>query len=139
MPRHASETALAIITLIVALVHFTLETWFHLKWGQPLQALIVDYISVALMLTGAGRSLQLRSGRGSAAGLLAVGWAYALGFGWRSVFGRLELLATGTRPANGEPMATIVIVLIVALTIVAIILAWALALAWRQSPAAGSA
>lgn len=42
MPRHRSETALAIVTLIATFLHFTLETWYHFLWGQPLQALIVD-------------------------------------------------------------------------------------------------
>jgi len=129
--RHGSETALAIVTLIAAILHFTLETWFHLKWGQPLQALLVDYICNALMLLGALRSLCVRPG--SAAGLLAAGWAYALGFGWRSVFGRLAQLEAGAAPANGEPTATIVVILIAALIVVALALAWSLALAWRQS------
>jgi len=83
------------------------------------------------MLLGALRSLRVRPG--SAAGLLAAGWAYALGFGWRSVFGRLAQLEAGTAPANGEPTATIVGILIVALIVVAFALAWSLALAWRQS------
>jgi hypothetical protein len=131
MIRHKSETALAIFTLIAAATHFTLETWFHLKWGQPLQALIVDYICNALMLLGGIASLRVRPG--SAAGLLAAGWAYALGFSWRSVFGRLEMIEAGTRPSNGEPMSVIVTVLIGVLIVVAIVLAWSLALAWRQS------
>lgn len=129
--RHRSETALAIFTLVAAATHFTLETWFHLKWGQPLQALIVDYICNALMLLGGIASLRARPG--SAAGLLAAGWAYALGFGWRSVFGRLELIEAGTRPANGEPISAIVTLLIGVLILVAIVLIWSLALAWRQS------
>lgn len=133
MVRHKSETALAVFTLVAALVHFAGETWFHFKWGQPLQALIVDYICNALMLLGGIRSLLVRPG--SAAGLLAAGWAYALGFGWRSVFGRLELLESGTAASNGEPVAVIVQILIVALAIVAVVLLWALALAWRQSRA----
>ena len=131
MPRHRSETALAIFTLIAAATHFTLETWFHLKWGQPLQALIVDYICVALMLLGGVRSLAARPG--SAAGLLAAGWGYALGFSWRSVFGRLELLESGVRASNGEPTQKVVTLLIAVLVIVAVVLAWSLALAWRQS------
>jgi hypothetical protein len=130
MPRHASETPLATFTLLAAFVHFTAETWFHFTWGQPLQALIVDYICNALMLLGGIRSLQMRPG--SAAGLLVAGWAYALGFGWRSVFGRLAMQADGIAPANGEP-GWIVTVLIGALTIVALVLLWALALTWRQS------
>lgn len=83
------------------------------------------------MLLGALRSLRVRPG--SAAGLLAAGWGYALGFGWRSVFGRLAQLEAGAVPANGEPTATIVWILIVALIVVAFALVWSLALAWRQS------
>ncbi|NYT40132.1 hypothetical protein HZY97_05150 [Sphingomonas sp. R-74633] len=135
MIRHRSETALAILTLFAAATHFTLETWYHLTWGQPLQALLVDYICNALMLLGGMRSLIVRPG--SAAGLLVAGWAYALGFGWRSVFGRLEAMSNGIRAANGEPTGTIVIVLLVALGIVAVVLLWALALAWRQSAKTG--
>lgn len=129
--RHGSETALATVTLVAAILHFTLETWYHLRWGQPLQALLVDYICNALMLLGALRSLRVRPS--SAAGLLAAGWAYALGFGWRSVFGRLAQLDAGHSASNGEPTATIVIVPIAALTVVALVLVWSLALAWRQS------
>jgi hypothetical protein len=109
-----------------------LETYYHVMWGQPLQALLVDYICNALMLLGGWRSLAVRPG--SAAGLLAAGWAFALGFGWRSVFGRLELQATGTAPVNNEPSAVLPI-LMVALSIVVIVLLWSLTLAWMQSRA----
>ncbi len=129
--RHRSETALAVLTLFAAAIHFTLETWYHLTWGQPLQALLVDYICNALMLFGGFASLTARPG--SAAGLLAAGWAYALGFGWRSVFGRLAQIESGAAAANGEPTGKIVMVLSTALAIVALMLLWALALAWRQS------
>lgn len=135
MTRHRSETALACITLFAAALHFTLETWYHLTWGQPLQALLVDYICNALMLLGGVRSLVVRPG--SAAGLLATGWGYALGFGWRSLFGRIERLESGAA-ANGEPTAAIVVILLVALSVVAVMLLWALALAWRQSRASGA-
>lgn len=134
--RHRSETALAILTLVAAATHFTLETWYHLIWGQPLQALIVDYICNVLMLLGGVASLRVRPG--SAAGLLAAGWAFALGFGWRSVFGRLELLQSGVPASNGEPTGQVVAVLIAALLLVAVALLWSLALAWRQSRADAS-
>lgn len=133
--RHRSETALAVITLFAAATHFTLETWYHLIWGQPLQALLVDYICNALILLGGFASLTARPG--SAAGLLAAGWAYALGFGWRSVFGRLEAMSHGIRAPNGEPTGAIVVALIAALSLVAAMLLWGLALAWRQSRQSG--
>ena len=130
MPRHRSETVLAWFTLAGTTTHFILETWYHVVWGQPLQALIVDYICVALMVFGGITSLRVRPG--SAAGLLAAGWAYALGFGWRSVFGRLQLLEAGKPSANGE--AGFVLPIIAgSLIVVGVVLVWALWLAWRQT------
>lgn len=128
--RHRSETWLAWFSLFATIVHFILETWYHMVWGQPLQALIVDYISVTLMVFAAVTSLRVRPG--SAAGLLAAAWAYNLGFGWRSAFGRLEALEQGLAPANGE--ASFVLPIVAAsLVIVAIVMIWALALAWKQA------
>jgi hypothetical protein len=132
MTRHKSETALAILTLVSAVVHFSLETYYHVMWGQPLQALLVDYICNALMLLGGVRSLAVRPG--SAAGLLAAGWAFALGFGWRSAFGRLERLDAGVVAANGEP-SMVLPILIGALSVVVFALLWSLVLAWRQTSA----
>ena len=128
--RHPSETPFAVLTLIGTATHFTLETWYHFVWGQPLQALIVDYICVVLMVTGGVMSLRVRPG--SAAGLLAAGWAFALGFGWRSAFGRLELRAAGEASANGEADWVLWIV-VASLLVVAVGLAWALRLAMRQA------
>lgn len=130
MTRHRSETPLAWLTLVGTLTHFTLETWYHLVWGQPLQALIVDYICVALMVLGS--VVSLRSRPRSAAGLLAAGWAFALGFGWRSAFGRLEQRANGATPPNGEA-DWVVWIVVASLIMVTMALVWALWLAWRQS------
>lgn len=128
--RHKSETALAYFTLAATITHFLLETWYHFVWGQPLQALIVDYISNALMLSAGYMSLRVRPN--SAAGLLAAGWAFTLGFSWRSMFGRLELLNSGEASVNGE--AGFVLPLIAgAFFVVIIALVWSLCLAWRQT------
>lgn len=128
--RHGSETALAIFTLVGTALHFGLETWYHLVWSQPLQALLVDYICVALMVLGGVTSLRIRPG--SAAGLLAAGWAFALGFGWRSVFGRLAVRESGAAPSNGEASFVLPIIA-VSLGIVCLTLVWALWLAYRQA------
>lgn len=128
--RHGSETMLAWLTLVASATHFVLETWYHLTWSQPLQALLVDYVCNVLMLTAGWRSLRVRPA--SAAGLLATGWSFALGFGWRSVFGRIEQLDAGQAAANGE--AGIVLpILVASLAVVAAALVWSLWLAWRQS------
>jgi hypothetical protein len=128
--RHGSETPLACFTLFCGATHFTLETWYHLVWGQPLQALIVDYICNALMFFGGWTSLRARPHSG--AGLIAASWAYALGFGWRSVFGRIELLNAGKAPVHGEA-GFVLPVLVGSLILVAVTLAWAMALAWQQA------
>ncbi len=134
--RHRSETPLAWLTLVLTTIHFVLETWFHFLWGQPLQALIVDYISNALMLFAGITSLRI--GHRSAAGLLAAAWTFNLGFGWRSVFGRLEVLERGETMANSE--ASFVLPLIMgSLVLVAIMMAWALWLAFRQATHVGNA
>lgn len=128
--RHGSETTLAWLTLVASATHFVLETWYHLTWGQPLQALLVDYLCNVLMLSAGWRSLRVRPA--SAAGLLAAGWAFALGFGWRSVFGRMERLDTGQAAANGEA-GFVLPILVASLAVVAVALVWSLWLAWRQS------
>jgi len=128
--RHSSETALAIFTLVGTALHFGLETWYHFVWGQPLQALLVDYICVALMVLGGVMSLRIRPG--SAAGLLAAAWAFALGFGWRSVFGRLAARESGETASNGEASFVLPIIA-VSLGIVCLTLVWALWLAYRQA------
>lgn len=99
-------------------------------WGQPLQALLVDYISVALMIFAAMTSLRIKPR--SAAGLLAAAWTYNLGFGWRSTFERLEDLRNGVQPSNGE--ASFVLPLVASsLAIIGVVMIWALVLAYRQA------
>ena len=133
--RHNSETALAWFSLFATTTHFVLETWYHLVWGQPLQALIVDYISNFLMVFAAVTSLRIRPN--SAAGLLAAAWAYNLGFGWRSVFGRLEIIQARENFTNGEPPFVFYLIA-TSLVIVAVVLCWALWLAWRQATGNGA-
>ena len=128
--RHKSETQLAYITLILAILHFCAETYAHFQWGQPLQALIVDYIWIALALFGALTSLKLRPR--SAAGLLAASWGYAVGFAWRSAFGRLALSDAERASGNGEPIV-ITYVIVTALALAFCFLLWALWLAYAQA------
>lgn len=104
-------------------------------WGQPLQALLVDYISVALMIFAGVTSLRIRPK--SAAGLLAAAWTYNLGFGWRSTFGRLEDLQNGVQPSNGEASFVFPIVAS-SLAIIGVVMVWSLMLAYKQSTIAST-
>jgi len=128
--RHKSETALAYITLTLAVIHIVAEHVAHFKWGQPLQALIVDYIWIFLALFGGLMSLKVRPN--SAAGLLAASWGFAVGFAWRSAFGRLALTDAERAVGNGEPIVITYVVLI-ALILAFCLLIWSLWLAYRQS------
>lgn len=128
--RHKSETALASITLALAVIHFFVENYAHFKWGQPLQALVVDYIWMALAVLGGLMSLRVRPH--SAAGLLAASWGFAVGFAWRSAFGRLALTDAERASGNGEPVIVTYFVL-GALTLAFCLMFWALWLAYRQS------
>ena len=132
--RHKSETPLAWLTLGLTSLHFVLETWFHFLWGQPLQALIVDYISNILMVFAGITSLRI--GQRSAAGLIAAAWTFNLGFGWRSVFGRIEIVQAGEAMPNGE--ASFVLPLLIgSLVLVGCMMVWALWLAYWQAVYSG--
>jgi hypothetical protein len=133
-PRHRSETALAWLTLFSVAVHFTLETWYHLVWGQPLTALLVDYIASALMLLAVWISLKARPG--SAAGLLAAAWGFTFCLAWLAGFGRLEVAQQGGAPVNDEA-EFVMPVLVFSVGLVGVIFLWSLLLAWRQSRNAG--
>jgi hypothetical protein len=131
MERPASETALAGLTLFSAALHFGLETWYHMVWGQALTSLLVDYIANALMLLGAWASLRARPS-GSATGLLAAAWGFTFCLAWMAGFLRLEGAKAGMDPANGEA-AFVMPILLASVGLVAAIFGWALWLAWRQT------
>lgn len=130
--RDRSEFLLAALTLAAAVAHFVLETYFHVRWGQPLSFLLVDYISVALMLFAAANSFRVRPR--SAAGLLAGAWGFAFCLAYRATFDRIERLRIGASPENGEPIAVLMILAPV-LAIAGAIFAWAFWLAYRQTRA----
>ncbi len=85
--RSRLETPFAIFTLISAVNHFAGETWFHVTYGQPFSAYLVDLISIGLMLLGAGASLLYR--QMSAAGWMAAAWGFALCLNYRAYFSRV--------------------------------------------------
>ena len=85
--RPPLETPFAVFTLLSATLHFAGETWFHVTYGQPFTAYLVDLISIGLMILGAGASLLYR--QMSAAGWLAAAWGFALCLNYRAFFSRV--------------------------------------------------
>ena len=130
MERHRSETALALLTLTSAVIHFSLETWYHVVWSQPILMLLVDYIANVLMLLGA--VLSLRNRDASAAGVLAAAWSFTLCLAWIAGFGRLDLAIAGEAAVNGEA-GFVMPILVGSVAIVAVIFVWALWLAARPA------
>jgi len=126
--RHKTESLLASITLALAGLHFVLETGYHFQYGQPLPALIVDYIWIGLAVFGGIISLRVRPR--SAAGLLAASWGFAAGFAWRSAFGRLAQSEADRAAGNGEPLFVTYVVL-GALVLAFCLLLWSMWLTYK--------
>jgi hypothetical protein len=124
--RPRGETTLAWLTALTSVAHFSGESYYHLRWGQPLPALFADYIANALMLIGAWRSLKVRPGSG--AGMLAAAWGFAFCLSYRAVFERLEILDTNGRLPNGEP-GFVIAILYGLLVLAGAIFLWSLAMA----------
>ncbi len=80
--------------MLAALLHFAGETYYHVAFGQPLSAYIVDLIAIGLMLLGAGSSLLRREI--SSAGWIAAGWAFTLCLNYRTYFSRVYQTEAGT-------------------------------------------
>lgn len=79
-------------SVVTAVLHFALETWFHVQWGQFIPMLIVDYIAVALLLLGAIGFLRL----GWGAGLLCGAWGFEFCLNYRTFFHRVSSMLDGT-------------------------------------------
>lgn len=90
------ETGLAWFSLIGAFVHFVLETLYHLKFGQFLPLLIVDYIAVGLLVYAGVLSLRVRPS--SASGMLAGAWGFAACLAYIACFVFLQRYLQGHGP-----------------------------------------
>ena len=109
-------------------LHFGGETYYHVTFGQPLSAYVVDLIANALMLLAAGTSLVRRSI--SASGWLAASWGFLLCLNYRSFFGRVRLQADGQ--GVDEP-AMVVTILGVTLVLTALAFIFSMWLARPQA------
>jgi hypothetical protein len=103
MDRRPLETRLAYFSLVAATVHLVFETAYHLRFGQFLPMLLVDYIAIALLVGGSWTSLRARPA--PAPGLLCGAWGFTFCLAYRTFFWRVEdvLYAGGRR--GSEPDA----------------------------------
>ena len=63
----------SILTIFIALVHFTLETLFTIKFGQTIAGYLPDLIAVALLITAGYLTIKYSS----AIGILCGAWGFA--------------------------------------------------------------
>ena len=70
----------ATFTIVIALIHFVLETLYTIKFGQTWAGLLPDYIAVTLMCVGGLVVLK----NIKAAGVLCGAWGFAFCLHYRS-------------------------------------------------------
>lgn len=88
---------------------------------------VVDYIAVGLLLWGAAAVLWRPSTRGLP--VLTAGWGFACAMFWMSLFGHIDEMSSsgvpmsldGISPATDEPMLTIIIGVLFAITVVGLV------------------
>jgi len=117
MDRRKVERWLAVFSIASAAIHFFGETWVHLKFGQFLPMLIVDYIAISLLLFGGVRSLQT----GAGAGLLCGAWGFTFCLNYRALFWRVEVILEGRGTPVLETMTQVLAVLLVVSMVVFLI------------------
>ena len=96
MNYRRTETCLAWFSIAGACLHLLLETLYHVKFGQFLPFLIVDYIAVALLVSSAVSSLRARPS--SLPGLLAGAWGFVLCLAYIAFFSFLQGYLQGQGP-----------------------------------------
>ena len=91
------ERKFAICSIVFALIHFVGETVWHLKFGQFLPMLIVDYIAVSLLVYGGVKTIHSQR----SVGLLCGAWGFEFCLNYRTLFGRVDKLMSGV--GHGDP------------------------------------
>lgn len=87
-----SERTFIWFSVLTAILHFVWESWYHVKWGQFLPMLIVDYIAISLLLFGAFGFLKW----GWGPGLLCGAWGFEFCLNYRTFFVRVNAIIEGT-------------------------------------------
>ncbi len=71
-------------SIAVGVLHFVMETWFHITFEQSIVQLLADYIGIFMLVFSASFVLKKKYG----VGLLCGAWGYSFclnyrAFGWR--------------------------------------------------------
>ena len=88
----------ALITCLLAGIHFLLETAYTVQYGQGFLGLLPDYVADLLLFAGA--AVALKDHR--ATGVLCGGWGFTLCLHYRAWAWRYEAVIEGTASAVDE-------------------------------------
>ena len=81
----------SIFTIFIALIHFTFETLFTIKFGQSIVGYLPDLIAVALLITAGYLTIK----DPSAIGILCGAWGFAFCLHYRSWAWRFDDVIDG--------------------------------------------
>lgn len=94
------------LTIVIAVVHLTLETAFTLKFGQTFTGYLPDLIAVTLLLVGGYLTIK----NPNAVGILCGAWGFACCLHYRSWAWRFNEVMAGTSTELVETTMTVLAV-----------------------------
>lgn len=100
----------SVLTIVIAVVHLTLETYFTVKFGQTFTGYLPDLIAVALLLVGGYLTIK----NPNAVGVLCGAWGFSCCLHYRAWAWRFHDVIEGT---STELVETTMIVLAVTMPI----------------------
>lgn len=77
------------ISIIIGILHFIMETWYHFNFEQSMIQLVCDYIGVSLLLLGGFVVLKDINGKG----ILCGAWGFIFCLNYRAFAWRMDLSA----------------------------------------------
>lgn len=79
-------------SILVAILYFVLETWFHVQFGQSLIQLLADYMAISLLIFGGITVLRNQEG----VGILCGAWGYSFCINYRAFAWRMDEVMAGS-------------------------------------------
>jgi hypothetical protein len=83
---------ISLLTMVIAVVHLTLETLFTIKFGQTFTGYLLDLIAVALLLIGGYLTIK----NPNAVGVLCGAWGFSCCLHYRAWAWRFNEVIEGT-------------------------------------------
>lgn len=96
----------SVMSIVIAVVYFTLETLFTVKFGQSLMGYLPDLMAAALLLVGGTLTIK----NPNAVGILCGAWGFSCCLHYRSWAWRFNDVMEGTSTELVETTMTVLMV-----------------------------